>query len=116
MDLSSKIRELEAKGVFIHIQHEHYTDGSNCNWSIEFTKLDYRNNQTSWFGDNHEFGDTVDCYLAAFKLADYLLEGDNLKWYFFDLKETVTDEGRANWLKSIDIRTEAHTMIKTLDI
>ncbi|KKQ74591.1 MAG: hypothetical protein US96_C0029G0005 [Candidatus Woesebacteria bacterium GW2011_GWB1_38_5b] len=52
MDLSKEIREFEAKGVFIHLQHEHYTNGSNCNWSIEFTRLpkdrgfDEKNNQT----------------------------------------------------------------------
>jgi hypothetical protein len=111
MNLIKQIRDLEAKGVFIHLSHEHYSNGSNCNWSVEFTKFDNKNNQTSWFGDNHEFGDTIDCYTAAFKLATFLLEGDNLEWYFFSLKETVTEEGHSNWLKYIKTREEAHTIV-----
>ena len=111
MDLAKEIRELESKGVFIHIGHDHYKDGSNCIWSIQFTKFDNRNNQTGWFGDNHEFGDTVDCYAVAIKMAKKLLEDDNLKWYFFNVTETVTEEGRANFIKSNEINTKIHEVV-----
>ena len=116
MDLVKEIRDLEAKGVFIHLGHEHYADGSNCNWSIEFTKFDNKNNQTSWFGDNHEFGDTIDCYAAAFRLAKFLLMNDNLYWYFFNVKETVTEEGHSNWIKTHDLRKQAHEIVFDKDI
>lgn len=108
MEFIDEIRYLEGEGVFIHIQHEHYKNGSNCNWSVEFTKFEQRNNQTSWFGDNHEFGDTIDCYAAAFRIAHFLLKDDNLKWYFLEKIETVTDEGRANYSKHRKVREEAH--------
>ena len=111
MDLAKEIRNLEAKGVFIHLNHEHYEDGSNCNWSIEFTKLKQPNNQTGWYGDNHDFGDTVDCYEAAFRLAKFLLEDDNLHWYFFSVCETVTEQGRANWFKSREVTEKAHEIV-----
>lgn len=111
MDLTKEIRDLEAEGVFIHLTHEHYTNGSNCNWSIEFTKFIDQNNQTGWYGDNHEFGDTVDCYAAAFRLAKFLLENDNLIWYFFNIKETVTAEGHANWLKHHEVKKQADIIV-----
>ena len=41
MNIQEEIRELEKQGVFIHYMHEHYTNGSNCSFSIEFTKHPY---------------------------------------------------------------------------
>ena len=111
MDLAKEIRDLEAQGVFIHLSHEHYTNGSNCNWSIEFTKFQDKNNQTGWYGDNHEFGDTVDCYAAAFRLAKFLLIDDNLKWYFMGKHETVTPEGHANWMKYQEVLEQADKVV-----
>ncbi len=111
MDLIKEIRNLEANGVFIHINHEHYENGSNCNWSVEFTKYHNKNNQTGWFGDNHEFGDTIDCYVVAIKLANFLLEGNNLDLYFRDTKETVTPEGYKQWIETHDFRLKVDNMI-----
>ena len=112
MNLSEEIRSLEAQGVFIHVGHDHYKDGSNCNWALQFMDVEPGNKKrqiyhTSWYGDNHEFGDTVDCYLAAFRLAKFLLEGDNAKWFFFSVKETVTDQGMKDYLKSMEVREKA---------
>jgi len=108
MDLIKEIRTLESLGVFIHLSYDHYTDGTNCNWSIEFIKT---NNQTMWFGDNHEFGDTVDCLIIAIKFANWLLYDDNLEWYFYNVKETITPEGHAAWVKNNNYRKLAHTLI-----
>lgn len=112
IDLAKEIRELEAKSVYIHLGHDHYEGGSNCIWAIEI--LDdkrYRKYHTMWHNDNHEFGDTVDCYIAAIRFAKWLLEGENAKWFFFSARETVTDEGRADWLKSRAFREEASKVL-----
>lgn len=108
MDLKREIRELEQKGVFIHLGYDHYTTGTNCIWSIEFQKT---NNQTGWYGDNNEFGDTVDCLIIAVKFANWFLERDNLKWFFYNPTETVTEEGRANYRKYSDVREKSDKML-----
>jgi hypothetical protein len=100
MDLIKELRELEAKEVFIHLQHEHYKNGSNCNWAIEILDENRdRKYHTGWYGDNHEFGDTIDCYVAAIRFAKWLLEGENAEWFFADNKETYTVEGYNRWVK-----------------
>lgn len=112
MDLIKEIRDLEAKDVYIHLSHEHYPNGSNCNWAIEI--LDENRDQkyhTGWYGDNHEFGDTIGCYEVAIKLAKWLLEGENAKWFFYNPKETVTEEGKANWLKKRDVEDIANELV-----
>ncbi len=112
MDLIKQIRDFEAKGVFIHLNHEHYSNGSNCNWAIELLDENrQRKYHSGWYGDNHEFGDTIGCYEAAFRLANFLLEGDNLKWYDLHNIETVTKEGHANWVKHIDMRKQGDIIV-----
>ncbi len=116
LNLQKEIRNLEAKGVFISIDHEHYDDGSNCAWSLDFRKnlpegKKLGDCKTGSFGDNHEFGDTIGCYIAAITLANFLLEDDNLKWYFFNIKETVTPEGHADAMKTYEVRRHAHSLI-----
>lgn len=109
MNLIEEIRALEAKGVYIHLNHEHYTTGSNCNWAIEILDENRRRKyHTGWYGDNHEFGDTIGCYEAAFRLAKFLLTDDNAEWFFFNVKETVTQQGYDNWIKHREVRTLAH--------
>ena len=64
-------RELEEKGVYIHYLPEHYNDGSNLNFSIEFRK---HKTQTGWYNDNHEFGDVSDTMYKSLQLAKWYLE------------------------------------------
>jgi hypothetical protein len=62
---------LEDNGVYIHYVPEHYTDGSNLNFSIEFTKY---KTQTGWYNDDHEFGNVYDTKVKSIKLAQWYLE------------------------------------------
>ena len=96
MDIAAEIRKLEKRGVFIYFTYDHYTSGTNCNWSIEFRDS---KKQTSWYGDNNVFGDTADAMIAAIRFANWLLEGDNLYWHFLNVSETVTKEGHALWVE-----------------
>ena len=64
-------KTLEDNGVYIHYVPEHYNDGSNLNFSIEFTK---QNTQTGWYNDDHEFGDVYDTTVKSLKLAQWYLE------------------------------------------
>ena len=62
---------LEKHGVFIHYCPEHYKDGSNMLFSIEFTNQKI---QTGWYNDNHEFGGVSRTILCSLKLALWYLE------------------------------------------
>lgn len=62
---------LEDNGVYIHFATEHYTDGSNLCFSIEFTNY---NTQTIWYNDDHEFGDVEQTTSKSIKLALWYLE------------------------------------------
>jgi hypothetical protein len=64
-------KTLEDNGVYIHYAPEHYTDGSNLSFSIEFTK---QKTQTGWYNDDHEFGDVYDTKVKSIKLALWYLE------------------------------------------
>ena len=116
MDLKQEIRDLESKGVYIHLSYDHYKDGTNCNFSIEVVDnkvSPIKRNQSYWYGDNHEFGDTIDVLESAIRFAKWLLEGENMKWYFFDARETVTEEGMENWCKKNDIMRIGHEVLYT---
>lgn len=63
---------LEEKNIFIHYDIEHYDDGCNLNFSIEFR--DYPRAQTYWYNDNHEFGDIVDAMKASLAMAFWYAE------------------------------------------
>ena len=63
-------KTLEDNGVYIHYVPEHYKDGSNLNFSIEFTKY---KTQTGWYNDDHEFGDVYDTTVKSIKLALWYL-------------------------------------------
>ena len=72
--MRERLNKLQLKNVFIHIEPEHYKNGSNACFSIEFR--DY-GEQTGWYGDNHEFGEFGDVMYAALELAEWYLEDDN---------------------------------------
>jgi hypothetical protein len=67
----SSLKTLEDNGVYIHYVPEHYKDGSNLNFSIEFTKY---KTQTGWYNDDHEFGNVYDTKIKSIKLAQWYLE------------------------------------------
>jgi hypothetical protein len=67
----SSLKTLEDNGVYIHYVPEHYNNGSNLNFSIEFTK---QKTQTGWYNDDHEFGDVYDTTVKSIKLALWYLE------------------------------------------
>jgi hypothetical protein len=64
-------RELEEYGVYIHYELDHYNDGTNLNFSIEF-----RNDktQTGWYNDNHEFGDVYEVMYKSLHMAQWYLK------------------------------------------
>lgn len=65
---------LEENGVFIHYTPEHYGNGSNLNFSIQFTK---QKTQTGWYNDNHEFGGVPETIEKSLQLAKWYLENPN---------------------------------------
>jgi hypothetical protein len=75
-------KTLEDNGVYIHYTPEHYKDGTNLNFSIEFTKY---KTQTGWYNDDHEFGDVYDTKVKSIKLA---------LWYLEDPKRIELIDGR----------------------
>jgi hypothetical protein len=75
-------KTLEDNGVYIHYTPEHYKDGANLNFSIEFTKY---KTQTGWYNDDHEFGDVYDTKVKSIKLA---------LWYLEDPKRIELIDGR----------------------
>lgn len=64
-------KQLEENGVYIHYIAEHYKDGSNLNFSIEFKN---QKTQTGWYNDNHEFGDVYETIVSSMKIAMWYLE------------------------------------------
>ena len=64
-------KKLEDLGVYFHYSPEHYSNGSNLNFSIEFKNYD---TQTGWYNDDHEFGDVYDTKVKSIKLAQWYLE------------------------------------------
>lgn len=79
--MEQELTLLEQAGIFIHLDYEHYDDGTNCLFQIEFRNKKIRTGQ---YGDNHEFGNTVETINAAIHLA---------KWY-------STDESRIDLINS----------------
>ena len=64
-------KKLEDLGVYFHYSPEHYSNGSNLNFSIEFKNYD---TQTGWYNDNHEFGDVYSTMTKSIQLAYWYLE------------------------------------------
>lgn len=66
-----KYEYLEKNGVFIHYLYDHYKDGTNCNFSIEFRD---KKTQTGWYGDNNEFGGVKNVMITSINFALWYLE------------------------------------------
>lgn len=64
-------RTLEENGVYIHYSPEHYADGTNLNFSIEFKN---QKTQTGWYNDNHEFGDVYETMYKSIHIAQWYLK------------------------------------------
>ena len=64
-------RTLEENGVYIHYVPEHYADGTNLNFSIEFKN---QKTQTGWYNDNHEFGDVYETMYKSIHIAQWYLK------------------------------------------
>jgi hypothetical protein len=88
------LKTLEDNGVYIHYVPEHYNNGSNLNFSIEFTK---QKTQTGWYNDDHEFGDVYDTTVKSLKLA---------QWYLEDPKRIELIDGRIGDREYINYLTE----------
>ena len=79
MDLIKELSSLDKNKVFIHSGWDHYANGSNLCFSIQFLDdkclhSDGHRSQTGWYNDNHEFGDAGQTMEAAVKLANWYLE------------------------------------------
>lgn len=110
MNIYKEIKGLEKKGVFIHFGHEHPSYGSHCLFSIEITEKGKHKYQTSWYGDNKEFGDTADTMVSAIKIARLFAKNNNAKKYFNDVKRT-TEQRRNEFRKIWSFRTEFNKKI-----
>jgi len=65
-------KALDERGVYINYAAEHYGNGTNLNFSINFR--DYDDTSTGWYNDNHEFGGAYEAIVASVKLANWYLE------------------------------------------
>lgn len=95
-------KELEEQGVFIHYSPEHYNDGSNLNFSIEFRN---HKTQTGWYNDNHEFGDVLDTMISAVLLA---------KWYLENPRRIELINGRVGDPEYHQYKDELHEFLKPI--
>ena len=95
-------KTLEDNGVYIHYSPEHYNDGSNLSFSIEFTK---QNTQTGWYNDDHEFGDVYDTKVKSIKLA---------LWYLEDPKRIELIDGRIGDREYINYLNELCDFLDTI--
>jgi len=94
---------LEENNVFIHYSYDHYNNGTNCNFSIEFRN---KNVSTGWYGDNHEYGNVRQVMIFSIKLAIWYL--DNPK--FIDLINSgYHNEAYSEYNKAIHEFTEQFT-------
>ena len=92
-------KELEDAGVYIHYNPEHYNDGTNLNFSIEFRK---QNTQTGWYNDNHEFGDVYETMYKSIHLA---------QWYLKDPKRIELINSGYNNPEYITYKDELHEFV-----
>lgn len=98
---------LEEAGVYISFSADHYKDGSNLCFSIDFPNGDDRRNRvgTGWYNDNHEFGGAKTTVEAAIKLA---------KWYLEKPGRIKLINSGYHDLDYIEYKTELHEFTKTL--
>ena len=105
------IQYLEDRGVTIDYSHEHYKDGSNCNFQIDFGD----GRITYLYGDNHEYGNTVQVKVASVKLAMHLLctEGQ-LDLHFKPIRESKTKTFKEQWVAKRDYEIKLDEFMETL--
>jgi len=96
-------KELEEKGVYIHYIPEHYTDGSNLNFSIEFKN---QNTQTGWYNDNHEFGGVYETMYKSVHIA---------QWYLKDPKRIDLIDSGYNNPEYIKYKDELYELIRNMN-
>jgi hypothetical protein len=70
MDISI-YKKLEDNNIFIYYNYEHYQNGTNCLFQIEFKDKNFK---TMTYGDNHEFGNVSETMLFSIDLAFWYLE------------------------------------------
>lgn len=108
MQISDRItldayKELEENGVYIHYIPEHYTDGSNLNFSIEFKN---QNTQTGWYNDNHEFGGVYETTYKSVHIA---------QWYLKDPKRIDLIDSGYNNPEYIKYKDELYELISIMN-
>lgn len=96
-------KELEENGVYIHYIPEHYTDGSNLNFSIEFKN---QNTQTGWYNDNHEFGGVYETMYKSVHIA---------QWYLKDPKRIDLIDSGYNNPEYIKYKEELYELISVMN-
>ena len=96
-------KELEENGVYIHYIPEHYTDGSNLNFSIEFKN---QNTQTGWYNDNHEFGGVYETMYKSVHIA---------QWYLKDPKRIDLIDSGYNNPEYIKYKDELYELISIMN-
>lgn len=69
--MKERLNNLQKQNVYINTGWEHYDNGSNLCFSVEFRDT---NDQTGWYNDNHEFGDIGTALECAIELAEWFLE------------------------------------------
>lgn len=73
MNFKTEFDALEKNGVFINFSAEHYRDGSNLCFSIQFLR-EGKPVGTGWYNDNHEFGGVSSTMESAILIAKWYLE------------------------------------------
>jgi hypothetical protein len=96
-------KTLEENGVYIHYIPEHYTDGSNLNFSIEFKN---QNTQTGWYNDNHEFGGVYETMYKSVHIA---------QWYLKDPKRIELIDSGYNNPEYIKYKDELYKLINIMN-
>jgi hypothetical protein len=119
---------LEEKGVFIHYGPEHYSNGSNICFSIEFIldrkaftkkigkkpidelgKEKLTREQTGWYNDNHDFGNATQTMVASIKLAFWYLEDPTrillINSGYNDPEYQIYQEEKSKFLDTIMIKS-----------
>ena len=104
MDYLEEIKKLEKEKIFIHYDYDYYKDGVNCNFSIQFKYIEKDNNQTGWYGDNHEFGDIADVMKKSVDVANFMKSLD-LELYFRNLTD------KTDYFKQQELRKEVDNFV-----
>lgn len=110
MDIRAALTELEKKSVFIHYSYDHYKNGTNLNFSIEFRGWgpDF---QTGWYGDNHEFGDIGRTLEKSIIIATELSnEKETLEAYFSIVHNSSLDP-ESPWMKREDASRKVSNIV-----